>query len=203
MSLYEITDLSPGHHLVLRDLLQDVPPVTVIEKAASESLSKWDIIATRVVTTGKKQVISGGLLTFSRKRVDRVMEMLDSVVDETLENMEKLDEFKGVDLTREQVLETILPDAAYVFTTSWLLDMIEHFHKPMPTLVNMEGEALLISEVRFPVKAGKGEALAKRVSGIPGMVSEPGDTLFWNWLEEDDGGRRTSSAEDGVAIGTM
>ncbi|MBF0588179.1 MAG: hypothetical protein HQL53_03540 [Magnetococcales bacterium] len=202
MSLYEIVDLSPGRHLVLQDLIRGGPPVTVIEKAASESLAKWDVIATRVVTVGKKTVISGGILPYGRKRADRVEMILNEVVDQTMENVRKHEAARGVNLTREKVLEIILPDSVYVFTSTWLLENIEHSTRPQTPLFNMEGEELLISEVHFPVKAGKDADLIQRISGIPGMESEPSDDPFWNWLEMEGGRKKTASQSGGVALST-
>lgn len=67
MSLYEISDVVPGTSMLIRDMIRGGDPILVSERSATRSLKQWDKLAARIVATGKKSVISGGMLASPRK----------------------------------------------------------------------------------------------------------------------------------------
>jgi len=69
VSLYEVSDVKPGKSMVLKDLLGDARPVTVLEGSATQSLKQWDRIVVRVIAENDAYVISGALLAFSKEAV--------------------------------------------------------------------------------------------------------------------------------------
>jgi hypothetical protein len=65
MSLYEVSDLTPGQSLRARDLIRGGEPVLVSERSATQTLKPWDRIAARIVPQGDQLVLAGGLLAFT------------------------------------------------------------------------------------------------------------------------------------------
>ncbi len=64
LSLYEIVDLVPGRHLVLRDLIGGGEPLRVDERLGSQSAARWDRVALRLVSIGGRRCLAGGTLLF-------------------------------------------------------------------------------------------------------------------------------------------
>src|SRR3954471_24326216 len=86
MSLYEVSDITPGQSLRARDLIRGGEPVLVRERSATQSLRPWDRIAARIVPNGDRLVLGGGLLVFTREG----SELLDAGLREGLGRMKRL-----------------------------------------------------------------------------------------------------------------
>src|ERR671938_120087 len=65
MSLYEVSDLTPGQSLRARDLIRSGEPVLVSERSATQMLKPWDRIAARIVPHGDQLILTGGVLAFT------------------------------------------------------------------------------------------------------------------------------------------
>ena len=76
MSLYEVSELTPGQSFRARDLLRGGEPVLVSERSASRTLKTWDRIAARLVPQGDRIVLSGGLLAFTPEGCELLAEAL-------------------------------------------------------------------------------------------------------------------------------
>ena len=57
MSLYEVVDLVPGRHLVVRDLIRGGEPVRVDERLGSQTAARWDRMALRAAVR-RRQALS-------------------------------------------------------------------------------------------------------------------------------------------------
>lgn len=64
LSLLQIVEVKPGKSFLARDKLNNDRPVTILEQAASEQLSKGLVIATRVLDIAGETQLSGALLPF-------------------------------------------------------------------------------------------------------------------------------------------
>ena len=73
MSLYEVSDIEPGTGFLARDLIRGGDPVRISERSASQTLRAWDRIGARVVTVGGKQLLSGGVLSFTTEAADALL----------------------------------------------------------------------------------------------------------------------------------
>lgn len=76
MSLYEVSEVTPGRSFLARDLIRGGEPILVSEKSATQMLKTWDRIAARIVPIGGKRILAGGLLPFTMEAADVVMDGL-------------------------------------------------------------------------------------------------------------------------------
>ena len=203
--LYEVMETSPGAHMILKDLLRESPPLTVFDKAASESVDKWDLLMARLMGDGSKTRMSGAALRFKTDRADRIREVVDVAVRDMMETARKLGHDRKSDgaMTPEKALDALLEGSATMFTGLWILDTVKQSQRPAPKLVNMEGDALLPSEIRYRVDPQATGALEKKLSEIPGLERDPGPKKFWNWLEEGNAKGKLRDDGDGISFGTV
>lgn len=69
VSLYEVVEVSPGHHCSLRDLVRGGETIRVHEHMGTQNMVKWDQIAARVLNTNGRPILSGGILPFLGRRL--------------------------------------------------------------------------------------------------------------------------------------
>lgn len=203
MSLYEISDVIPGKSMRMRDIIRGGDPLLVSEASATQSVKQWDKLAARVVPTGKKSVIAGGLLAFSAEAAAAV---IDAIHD-----------FVGENGSRSLVLidNDTLRKAAPLFTRAWLTDVLpKAMGKNKPTLQNCAGEEVIFHTIRFPIAAGiTRRKIGSRLDEIDSLRRESG--AFWNWLGGPSSHKRAAATapnalawnvtmEDGsVVLGTV
>lgn len=79
--------------------------------------------------------------------------------------------------------------AGSMFTLAWLFDTLERAAgNALPTITNAEGDEIVFHDTRFPLTASVTQKdIAARLNTIPGMSQE--NTKFWNWFENEPGGR--------------
>nr|WP_319022909.1 hypothetical protein [Mesorhizobium sp. B4-1-4] len=76
MSLYEVSDIVPGKSLVARDLIRGGDPIVVSEGTATKALKQWDRIAARIVPVMGKNILAGGLLSFTPRATEMLLDGL-------------------------------------------------------------------------------------------------------------------------------
>ena len=197
MSLYEVSDITPGQSLRARDLIRGGEPVLVRERSATQSLRPWDRIAARIVPNGDRLVLGGGLLVFTREG----SELLDAGLREGLGRMKRLrrpPRGRRADTTRWAGTDDDLRRAAPLFTTAWLLDAIPRAVRPArPTLLNSEGDEVVFHEVTFPLSPMVSpEKVARRLDTLPQLRGET--ATFWNWLGQAAPVRPAAEGENAV-----
>jgi hypothetical protein len=89
MSLYEVLDVAPGSHLVLRDLVRGGEPARVEERSGSRQALKWDIVAARVVTHNQQQMLTGVVLLFETAEAQALIGALREAAREMQTALEK------------------------------------------------------------------------------------------------------------------
>lgn len=169
MSLYEVSDVVPGHSFAARDLIRGGEPIAVSEKSATKTLKQWDKIAARIVPVLGRNVLAGGLLHFTPEATEVLFDSLRDV-------------FGKRSSKKPPVLEDEnLRDAAPIFSLSWLSDTLDRI-MTVPILQNADGDDIVFHDVRFPLVAGVTQMdVADRLDAIPAMARE--NAKFWNWLE--------------------
>ncbi|MGY4397417.1 hypothetical protein ACVWZA_002611 [Sphingomonas sp. UYAg733] len=171
MSLYEVSEIIPGQSLLARDLLRESEPILVIEHSATRTLGQWDRIGARIVSSGGRNVLAGGLLPFSHQAAK---ELIDAFA-EILAN----DNGSGSD--------TIDPDDllslhAPLFTDIWLHDLLSMATGTnRPDLQNSDGDDIMFHAIRYPLEGGVTQkAVAERVGLLKEFSRE--NAKFWNWI---------------------
>lgn len=169
MSLYEVSNVVPGKSLMARDLVRGGEPVLVSEGTATKSLRQWDRIAARIVAVGGQNILSGGLLPYSR-------DASDTLFDALRESAGKKRTRKWPKLTDEE-----LQSVACMFSLFWQVDTLHRLAGP--TIENSDGDEFVFHDTRFPFAVGVKQAdVAARLNRIPDMRRE--NDRFWNWIGE-------------------
>jgi hypothetical protein len=155
MSIYEVTDTETGSHFWARDMVRGGEPIRVEDKLASENLVRWDRIAARLLPIGATTYLSGGALWLSfedaRGVIEEVVERRKSL-NRQLRRQARRGGIGRADLDALPIDDAILSEATPLFTQTWLTTMLRRaLGQPMPELSNFDGEALVLSEARFPV----------------------------------------------------
>ena len=185
VSLYEIVDVDPGRSITVRDLILGGEAVTVNEKQASQSLARWDRLAARIVTVNGREHFTGGILQFRHEAAQDVLTAFDEMAEKMKEELLEAAEETGEDATPElealrRVIVRGLP-CAPIFSEFWIVDAVMQLRAPLPELRNSGGEALVFSEVRFPV-TGDEAKVAAALDRIEAFEREEDGETRWVWL---------------------
>jgi len=203
MSLYEVVEMKPGRSLVLRDLVRDREPIEVDEQLGSESATRWDRIAARVLTIGGRHYLSGAVLQFEQEPAEAVLRILrvepEQAKQAIIERLPVLseDEARALDeLVADRTI--VLEGSARVFSWIWLAYTLRQLKAPPPTLTNFDGEPVVFTKVRFAVAQDNKTEVARLLDEAPELAREPGK-YCWSWHRQDDGARE-SKANDGLSL---
>lgn len=218
MSLYEVSGIVVGESFLARDLVRGGEPVRVNENAATHSLKQWDRIAARLLRVGSKTVIGGGSLPFDHDLGDAVLTVLRRAFKRVGKESAQLALALGPGFDEAKIAAAttdagMLRLAAPLFSTLWLAEYLERALNPqMPEMSNSDGEELLFTTLRYPLKPGTAaEDIRAVLRAIPALRQES-DT-FWNWVEAEpraparptatgakSGQRFTSILDDGSIV---
>lgn len=171
MSLYEVSEVAPGQSMRLRDLLRDAEPVTVQERSATRTLKNWDRIATRIVRSNGRYVISGAVLGLGSEASAQLIAGFAKIGVQTEPSLD-------FDVTDR---EALLRHSAPLFSAIWLMDAAGAMQSAMPELVNSDGDDLLFHRLVFPIAKGVTQKLiSARLNTHPALSAA--SAKFWNWL---------------------
>jgi hypothetical protein len=186
MSLYEVSDLTPGQSLRARDLIRGGEPVLVSERSATQALKPWDRIGARIVPQGDQLVLAGGLLAFTQEGSDLLITTLQDGLPRAGGRQQRAKVSKRAVATPTGWVgsDEDLRRAAPLFTTAWLFDVLPRaLGLDQPTLHNREGDEVVFHEVTFPLApAAATEEVARRLDELQPLRRE--SPTFWNWLGE-------------------
>ena len=185
VSLYEVSKVKPGKSMVLKDLLGDAKPVTVLEGSATQSLKQWDRIVVRVIAENDAHVISGALLAFSKEAVTFLFDGLSAVL-----NIERDAELS---LSSSQLLK-----CAPIFTSAWLFTTLPRvLSEDMPELINADGDDIMFHDLRFPFATSvKQKDVSAFLNEVNGFV--PDGARCWAWLAPH--GNKASTGGDALML---
>ncbi len=189
LSLYEIVDVSPGHHCDVRDLVRGGKPFRVNERKATQQLVKWDRIAARVLQFGGERLFSGGILPFTRDASESLFEMLCEPRKQFIDTYEPLD---GEDASKTKPGDIFMRENTPAFTCIWLTRFFKIKDAPLPEMVNREGEPLMFTETRFPISGEHAAEIARRLDHTPKWRRDDPEEAVWTWT--------TSSADAAESI---
>lgn len=176
MSLYEVSELTPGRSFRARDLLRGGEPVLVAERSASRSLKTWDRIAARVVPQGDQMVLSGGLLAFTPEGCELLAEALQDAASPRKRRRSKPPPLAWTGP------EDGLREAAPLFTVAWLFDALPRaMGLVQPGLLNSEGDEVVFHELTFRLAPrASATLLERRLQQLSALRQE--NETYWNWI---------------------
>lgn len=197
ISLYEIVDLEPGKTMTVRDMIAGGEPVTVAEKQGSSNAAKWDRIATRLVTVNNKLWFTGGMLLLSHGASDQFMAMLDDMTKSFRNKLRREAKKQGesADISPDAVKAMIMEEVGpRLLTQAWLADALQRTLAPMPEMRNSDGDAILFSEVRFPIKGDAAE-LAAIIDAMDDVDRDMPDAPTWTWHGQGSPSQRMAATD--------
>lgn len=200
LSLYEVVEVSPGHHCDLRDLVRGGKTIRVLEQMGTRSLIKWDRIAARVLASQGEHRFSGGILPFPQETAQSLLGVLTKARKQFHKELTQAvgKQTAAKLMTSEDFDDSFLRDAAPIFSSLWLIQTLEHLYAPLPEMVNRDGEAMVFTETRFPFLAELFAEITQRLDNAPAWERDPADGHTWIWLPEPDGGK--TKPRRGMAI---
>ena len=185
VSLYEVVGVDPGRSVTVRDLILGGEAVTVNEKQGSQSLARWDRLAARIVTVNGREHFTGGILRFRHEAAQELLSVFDEMAERMQEELREVAEETGDDspIELEAVRRVIVlgMPCAPIFSEHWTIDAVMQLQAPLPELRNSDNEAIVFSEVRFPVTGDQAQVAAV-LDGIEAFEREEGDEARWAWL---------------------
>lgn len=203
LSLYEVVEVSPGHHCDLRDLVRGGKTFRVHEHMGTQSLVRWDRLAARVLNTNGRYTFTGGILPFPQEAAQSMLRVLTSSREQFYKELLRAvgKEAAARTLSSENLDELFLQDSCPAFTTIWLTYTLERLHEPLPEIINRDGEALVLTETRFPFLAEQLEKIARHLDAAPEWERDNPDEHTWVWLPEPKA--LGNKPQRGIAIETF
>lgn len=188
-SLYEVVEVNLGRNLVVKDLIDGGPTLTLDDKLASRAAAPGDRIATRVVTVNKKCYLSDAVLTFSRQGAEEVLVELGEPKSAIGEGSEaeaeraEADEDSGEDERRKFLLFA----RPCILTHAWLEDVVGGTTSSPFEASEPDGGEFGPIQVRFPLR-GDLDEIEDRLDECFELDRDSRQDMSWTWVpsEEDD-----------------
>jgi len=160
ISLYEVQEVFPEKGLLLKDLLMG-GEYDVREKAATRSVRKWDIFASRLLLVDSSYIISGSVYSYHLKQKERILDDIHA----------EFEDYKTD--CPDASMDDFLKYNSENFNFYWY-DLIQN---PTPIkLHTTSGEPMLISKAMFEIKDK--DAVIKGLTKIKGF-EQGKDSYAW------------------------
>lgn len=169
LRLYEVEEVRVDEGLRLRDLWSD-REVFVSERAGTRQLTRWDLLAARVVLDEDgAHRLEGGLYLLPSRMKRPLLDAIRAEADRLGAGAAVLDE------------DRLFRNAAAIVHRFWLDHVV---HRPLPQVVTAEGDRMEFGGVVFDVLDR--QAVEAALDQHAEIVAEGDGT--WAWLEESDDG---------------
>ncbi len=176
--VYEVVSVTPGHGVTVRDLFLEGEPLDVIEIAASRQLAQWDRLAARVVMLGGKRVFTGVLVLLPGEKGKALLDELREALHDGFAGRTGGDH-TGDALRREAIraLRGLSPRLGAVR----IAQILEASRRPLPQLVNRDGDPIEFIEARYPLTRKQNDVVA-RLDAEPALRRAGARPAKWDWL---------------------
>lgn len=165
ISLYEVQAVFPEEGLRLKDLFTGKER-DVKEKAATRSLNKWDIFASRLLEIDDDNIMSGCSYSYHREEKEGIIKHIKKCFKD----------YKGEN--PDAFLSDFLKKHGYLFNYYWY-DRI--LNPVIPKVFTTSGEAMLLSKAIFEIKD-----LAGVLRGLKEIKKfDEIDEGVFQWLDEE------------------
>ena len=160
ISLYEVQEVFPEKGLLLKDLLLG-GEYDVKEKAATRSLSRWDIYATRLLYIDGEYIMSGSVYPYPVKQKERILEDIHAEFEDYRQDYP------------DGAMDDFLKRESGIFNFYWY-DLVQN--PRLPVLHTTSGEPMVFSKAVFEIRDRK--AVLNGLSNIKEFEKE-GDEFIW------------------------
>jgi hypothetical protein len=192
ISVYEVTAVSSGKWVEVRDLVRGGEPVRVFEHSASQQIVRWDRIGVRVVDYLGQKVFTGALLAYTVEQSEELLGLIEEEIGNTLSTLGLNRADPNLPEVRTAIADTLrtLPSA---FTACWLARHVEANDAPKPDLVNTEGDPIVFAETRFTIREGAEKQIVSRLDEQKGLHRVDDSPPSWDWHGKTDSHRNMGS----------
>ncbi|MBI3069021.1 MAG: hypothetical protein HYY79_09170 [Betaproteobacteria bacterium] len=192
--VYEAMAVRPGHGVMIRDLLIGGAPIDVIEVSGSRQIVQWDRLAARVVEHGGKRVFTGAVLPLrtdhSKALIDELRSMVHGLAEKAGVSAEA---FRGE-------VTNVMREAAPRLGGLHIAQILASRHRPLPKLVNREGDPYEFVEARYALVSGKRRDVIARLDAESALQCTGARPAKWDWVGNASEHPRASPAEDGLTF---
>lgn len=190
MSVYEVTGVSPGKWVEVRDLVRGGEPVRVFEHLASQQMVRWDRIGARVVDYLGQKVFTGALLAYTVEQSEQLRHLIDAKITDTLTARH----LKHSNLDQPEIrtaIEDALATLPAAFTACWLAGHLGVDDAPPRDVVNSEGDPFIFAETRFALREGTAADIVSRLDALKDLHRVDDSPPGWDWHGMIDARRET------------
>lgn len=209
-SIYEIVEIDRGSTVTVRDLVRGGPPVVVSEEMGSQTLGLWDCVIARILTVGGVRCFASGLLHCPRELGRQCLADLAPEIEQFRKALTKIARRAGGKgaVTEREAQDFFLasPVAGPFFTAEFVVWTVRRQEDFARGLENTDGQAILLSTVRFPI-AGEPAEVARALDAVAEFDRLPGEGLQWGWrgsgsldAAEAPGSRRGGPGSGGLRL---
>ncbi len=193
MSVYEVTGVSSGKWVEVRDLARGGEPLRVFEHSASQQIVRWDRIGARVVDYLGQKVFTGALLAYTVDQSEVLLRLIEAEIDHTLSTRG----LKRSSLDQPE-MDTAIADALATlpaaFTTCWLAGQVGAADASLPDVVNFEGDPIVFAETRFASREGAVTEIIARLDALKDFHRVDDAPPSWDWRGKIDARHETGGA---------
>ncbi|MDQ4061710.1 MAG: hypothetical protein M3145_11495 [Pseudomonadota bacterium] len=191
VSLYEVSDLAPGSHFMVRDLIRGGEPIRVEDDGdwVQESLVRWDRMAGRLITLGGRTYMTPALLHLSFAEAARILEEFAALTEIVRRSIEEQADQIGLPPERlqeapvEELATRVLTPIITGILLGGVLDRAfedEEFGDPDDTDLDA-----VYFETAFPIPdPSQGSEIESRLDARPDLIRISPDELGWRWVPE-------------------
>jgi hypothetical protein len=90
----------------------------------------------------------------------------------------------GIDFDLDE--QDVLRNADGLFLQVWLKSLLDASRRPLPSLANTDGEAMVFSRTGLPVRAGAEREITQRLDALRDWERESEDDPVWSWQPGED-----------------
>jgi len=183
--IYEVTDVKPGEHIIIRDINKPKQKIKIIEKKGSENITPWTFIAARVIHMRGQAMFTGAFLPLSQQAVNHIKDRLELTKKDGLESLEEYIEPKDKHVLPE-LKAALIADieenlADYVFV-EWIMDMMDKSSPQQPIVTNRDGDIVEDMTLRFTTTV-KPKTIKKYLDESEQLMPEADQDNCWLWLD--------------------
>jgi hypothetical protein len=166
----------------VRDRLREGPPQRIVEHSGSQTLQRWDCFVARVVHPRDEVMLTGGVLSLTRKGADDIEKLFKRAAGRGKKDLAAIARELGIDPARfGDIKDAAVQFADRLYFHGWLKGLLEASRRPLPTLHNTDGDPMLPSSARLPIADGAANEIARRMDALAGWEREDDEDPQWTW----------------------
>jgi hypothetical protein len=192
MSMYEVTGVSPGNWVEVRDLVRGGEPVRVFEHSASQQIVRWDRIGVRVVDYQGQKVFTGALLPYTIEQSEALLRSIEATIEDAL-SAQSLKRARAEPAEIRAAIDGVLAALPAAFTACWLARYAGVQDAPITDVVNFEGDPIMFAETRFVLRKDAADQIILRLDAMKELYRVDDSPPSWDWQGKIDPSRNAGN----------